>query len=533
MEPTMPFYQKIARYLFGIILTLMACTSTHSITPTIAPTSPTSSAVPVPTVTPRSPATSIFQDCPVQEQEKALRPNQAVQWQQLGLSACYQLELSLDETSQTQSGHETLTYTNSTGNTLDYLVFRIYPNAQLNYNGKLTIQTASIDGQAARYETFLDDQTGLRVLLNSPLQPEKTIRVDLSFSIVLPEDMGARTAYGIFNRSSKGPVLTLANWFPILAVWQDGQWQASRVLFAGDAVTSASALFRVAITAPTRTKVVTTGTQIKETSQNYQSRQVFVSGPARDFMVVASPAFETQTTPHNGVSITQWGLPTTRPGWDYALNYATTSIDFFDANYGAYPFNEYDIIADPLQNASGVEYPGLILISANAYQAQQSQGFLQVVIAHETAHQWWYSVIGNDVLKNPWQDEGLTTFSTLAYLQKYAQPIYQQFLVDYSGRVSETEKEMGGLPIASPLSAFQNKPSAYSPIVYQKSALFFNALRQKIGDEAFQKALKSYYEKNRFQLISPQALLDSFSTACGCDLSELYQKWGAEKPASP
>ncbi len=198
----------------------------------------------------RRPAGSIFDDCPVQEQEKAIRSNQAIQWQALGLSQCYQLELTLDENSQTQTGHETLTYTNSTENSLADLVFRTYPNAQTNYNGKLTIQTAFVDGQAAQYETLLEDQTGLRVRLNTPLQPGKTIRVDLSFSLMLPVDMGARSAYGIFNRSSTGPVLTLANWFPILAVWQDGQWQTSPVLFAGDAVTSASALFRVTITAP-------------------------------------------------------------------------------------------------------------------------------------------------------------------------------------------------------------------------------------------------------------------------------------------
>jgi aminopeptidase N len=60
--------------------------------------------------------------------------------------------------------------------------------------------------------------------------------------------------------------------------------------------------------------------------------------------------------------------------------------------------------------------------------------------------------------------------------------------------------------------------------------LFFNALRLQIGDEAFQRALQQYYLQNRFQLVPPQTLLTSFSDACGCDLSQLYQIWGVVLP---
>ena len=81
-----------------------------------------SPADPPPTVSADTTTSSIFRACPVQEQEKAIRPNQVINWEQLGLSAGYQMELNLDVTRPTQFGPESHTYANFTGNVLDDIV---------------------------------------------------------------------------------------------------------------------------------------------------------------------------------------------------------------------------------------------------------------------------------------------------------------------------------------------------------------------------------------------------------------------------
>jgi aminopeptidase N len=40
---------------------------------------------------------------------------------------------------------------------------------------------------------------------------------------------------------------------------------------------------------------------------------------------------------------------------------------------------------------------------------------LEVTVAHEVAHQWWYSLVGNDVQTESWLDEALASYSQIVY----------------------------------------------------------------------------------------------------------------------
>jgi len=73
---------------------------------------------------------------------------------------------------------------------------------------------------------------------------------------------------------------------------------------------------------------------------------------------------------------------------------------------------------------------------------------------------------------------------------------------------------------------FTDNPKAYATVVYQKGYLFLEELRSQIGERAFDSALQNYYENNLYRLAPPAALLDSFETACQCELDELYNEWG-------
>ena len=155
-------------------------------------------------------------------------------------------------------------------------------------------------------------------------------------------------------------------------------------------------------------------------------------------------------------------------------------------------------------------------------------GFFDVVISHEVAHQWWYAVVGNDVIENPWQDEALTTFSSLLYQQEYLPDDYRRTLNLYQEREAELERSLTESEVGQPVEAFLDDPWAYSPVVYIKGALFFVELRQEIGDKAFFAALRAYYADHVYNLAEPQALLQAFETACNCQLDDTYQEWGVD-----
>lgn len=468
--------------------------------------------------------------CDVAAQTQAMRSSLAPDWEGLDLEACYRLQLEIPALPDKYSGAAQVTFVNITGEELNELVFRTYPNASRIYGGSLSITQALVDGIQVQPEVFLEDRTAVSLSLPEPLTAGETLEVELKFTGQVPENFGGSSRlYGVFNYSSGDQVLTLANWFPILAPWREGSWQAEPVVGIGDAVVSQAALYLVEVTVQEGWQLVGTGSRIDTGGSDSSNTTTFASGPVRDFFLAASPSFVLRTQQVDGVQINHWGLPDGEPRWDESLQATADSLTVFAERFGPYPYAELDIAEASLQLASGVEYPGVFLIGSQLYNPAPEEPFLLgIIVSHETAHQWWYGVVGNDVLTHPWQDEALATFSSLVYQQAYQPRYYQGTLNFYTERVADLEANQNDTAVDQPVENFADKPADYSPVVYTKGALFFAELRDQIGEEVFFNALQSYYLENMFRLASPQALLKAFETSCDCELDAFYVEWGVD-----
>ena len=459
-----------------------------------------------------------------------MRPDQIPDWETLDLAACYRLKLKIASKPNEYSGVAQVTFTNTTGVALDEVVFRTYPNADRIFGGSLTISEAQVGGLPVQPQVYLEDRTAVRLILPQLLSQEETIEIELGFSGQLPQDFGGSARlYGVFNYTTSEQVLTLANWFPILAPWINGGWQVEPVVGIGDAVVSEAALYLVEVTAPDSWQVIATGSQIDSSRAEGLTTTTFASGPARDFFISASPSFVLRSQELNGVRINHWGLPAGEERWEEVLQATVDSLSVYDELYGLYPYAELDVADAPLRLASGVEYPGVFLIGSQMYIPNVAEPYLLgIVVSHEAAHQWWYGVVGNDVLTHPWQDEALATYSSLLYQQVHQPLVYKGTLVFYESRVDNLEDAEVDTDVDQSVAAFTDEPSAYSLVVYLKGALFFVELQELIGDEAFFDALQAYYRENMYDLVAPQTLLDAFEAACGCELDSFYEEWGVD-----
>lgn len=497
-----------------------------SATPSVTPLpSPTPTFAPIDEVKTSSP--EALAACNLEIQALAMLPDQLPDWNSLGIDTCYDLRFELNE-GGTYTGSARITYTNLFSQALDDVVLRLYPNAPVIFGGQLTLLEARAGDLILAPEAILPDGSAVRLPLTRPLAPGETLTLELAFSGILPLDSPGEDTYGVFNLNSGGPIAMLANSYPLVAVREGGHWRADPVLPEGDPVISKIALYLAEIRVPENWKVAATGITLDHTRDGNQEVFQLVGGPVREFVWVASPAFEERNELIRDTFLQHWALPETEPGWDEAIRVAEDSLQIFSDSFGVYPYAELDVVALPLKNASGVEYPGLILIRDRLYTTTETPRLLSTVVAHEVAHQWWYALVGNDALRSPWQDEGLATFSAQLYQSQFNPTMYEGTRAFYENRVEEIEAQSGKLPIAQPVSAFSGIPSAYAVIVYQKSALFFEALRAQIGKEAFIRALQEYFSANRYQIAAPGELLQSFESACGCDLDSVYAEWGAQ-----
>jgi hypothetical protein len=461
-----------------------------------------------------------------------MRLDQIPAWDDLGLDACYEISLDLQPEEGSYTGRSRLTYTNLTGEALADLVFRTYPNAPVIYGGQLAVTESRVDGAVVASEVFLSDRTGLRLLLPTPLAPGETVVVELAFSGRAPLDFGdLPDVYGVFNYAREAQVLTLANSYPILAEREGGSWQAEPVFGVGDAVVSQTALYRVEVTAPLEWELITTGVRTQPAGETERgSAATFVTGPAREFTLIASPSFERIEAQVDGIVVRHWGLPSGESRWEDALTATVDAVGLFNARFGPYPYAELDVASVPLINAAGVEYPGLYLVITNLYEPDpQSPFLLGIVASHEVAHQWWYAVVGNDVIEHPWQDEALAVFSSLLYQEVHQPRFYEGTLQFYQAQVSALDGGSGESDVGLPVTAFAGRPQDYSQVVYDKGGVFLVALRERMGDGPFFQALQTYYREYRFSVASPDALLGTFEEACDCSLDAFFAQWGVDR----
>ena len=60
-----------------------------------------------------------------------------------------------------------------------------------------------------------------------------------------------------------------------------------------------------------------------------------------------------------------------------------------------------------------IEYPGIVVIARNLYQDPRESEFFEFATVHEVSHQWWYGMVGDDQVNQPWVDESLAQYSSL------------------------------------------------------------------------------------------------------------------------
>jgi aminopeptidase N len=176
-----------------------------------------------------------------------------------------------------------------------------------------------------------------------------------------------------------------------------------------------ASLYDVTLTAPDGLIVVATGTSISEVDNgDGTTTRRLVGGPMRDFNIVASGGYQSASKQVGDVSVNSYFSAEDAAGGTQALDWAATALQTFERKFGPYPYRELDIAATST-SAGGIEYPGMVVIAGRLFDDMSSRAFFEAATVHEVAHQWWYDVVGNDQVNQPWLDEGLAQYSTYLY----------------------------------------------------------------------------------------------------------------------
>jgi hypothetical protein len=423
-----------------------------------------------------------------------------------------------------------LHYVNDTGKPLSTIYFRLYPNTDEYGPGSMSIESA-VSGSTTLSVRLSVQDTVATVTLPAMAAAGDAADLELGFTTTIPTNPVG--TYGMFELDQRSGTYALAHWLPLLAGFDSEiGWELDPPSRIGDPVFTNTALFDVQLTAPSAFTFVTTGSQIaSDDAGNGLTRHHYLSGPVRDFVMAADDDFRVVSKKVGGTTVNSYFNPDSGDGGQAVLTAGAQALETYGKLFGTYPYQEMDLVQVSLGNgAGGVEFPQMVFIGSSYYDVSQASQlvprFLEFVVAHEVAHQWWYALVGDNQYLHAFMDEAMANYSTIVYFgERYGadaaeEQINYNLKAQYFNELFNDRDEI----VDQPTDGFPSSRS-YGATVYGKGALAFGAIRAEIGDDAFFAALQSYLRDEEFAVATPDELKAELETASGENLDALWRHW--------
>jgi hypothetical protein len=242
-------------------------------------------------------------------------------------------------------------FTNFTGESLDAIVFRLFPNADYYYEGYLAITTAKVDGKPVT-PVYRAEKTVMILPIDGTLAPGEQVTVDLNFRTMVPTD--STGTFGVFSYRTESNIWTLADWYPIVAGWDpDRGWRDDPPTPAGDPTFADAALYELALTLPDSYQVIGSGESTVMTTGNGLQTVEISTGPARDLTLVIAPNYVPLSTTVNGAVISVWADPDpdSQDAAQWILDFSSGALAAYDRLFGPYLYTELDLAPAPIQQS--------------------------------------------------------------------------------------------------------------------------------------------------------------------------------------
>ena len=388
----------------------------------------------------------------------------------------YEIWVNLDPVNKMLQGRETISWTNTSRDTIPDFWFHLYWNAFKNeksalmeearqdepsgtFHGDTAVQdggwgwidmqklgladgtdlTAAMQFMTPDEPLHADDQTVMRVKLPKPLLPGETLKLALTFKARVPKTIRRSGYYqnGYF----------IGQWFPKPGVYQEGKGWNCHQYHLNSEFFADFARFLVHITVPREYVLGASGKEVglQIDPRRRTATHTFQQDRIHDFAWTADPDYikiERNFVAEREVSAAEYREiagtlrlpleqvklgnvrmillinPEHRDQAERHFKALRTAIKYYGLWYGAYPYETITMVDPPFRTGSGgMEYPTLFTAGTQVLPSPQTND-PEMVIIHEFGHGYWYGLSASNEFEEAWLDEGINTYSTGKVLAK-------------------------------------------------------------------------------------------------------------------
>ena len=381
-------------------------------------------------------------------------------------------------------------------------------NAAEEPGGKgMHVSSVTMDSAAVPY-THVDD--ALQIQLPSPPAVEQRSRVIVRYSGTPASGLAIKkNRYGDRTFFSDNWPNKARQWLPTI----DHPYDKATSEFI--------------VTAPSHYQVVSNGLRVEVTDLTGERRRthwrnsvpiapwLFTLGVAR-FAVQRVDAFE-------GKPIETWVYAQDRDAGFADFATPTRSVLAFFSDYVG-PF-AYEKLANVQSStvSGGMEAASAIMYGENSVTDTPSVRWRNVVI-HEIAHQWFGNAVTEADWDDVWLSEGFATYFTQLYIEHaYGRDEFVRGMLSSRQTVATFAATHPDYTIVHRnLSRMEDVTSSHT---YQKGSWTLHMLRGVIGDEAFQRGIRSYYRQHFNANATTADFRRAMEDASGRDLGWFFDEW--------
>lgn len=493
----------------------------------------------------------------------------------------YTIDVRLNDRRHALSANISIEYLNNSPDTLRELWFHLWPNGYRDCTTALCKQKLE-SGSTALYFSepeergyidSLDFTTNGRKLdwkydarhkdiclitLAAPLPPGQRTTIATPFYVKIPDAKFSRLGHA-------GQAYAITQWYPKPAVYDRYGWHPMPYLDQGEFYSEYGS-FDVTITLPSNYVVAATGelqtlSEIEALNSRAQAERYasedspfpesstttktirYLQDSIHDFAWFADKRFQVSKgeviLPKSGRKVTTWTMYSGKdqPVWKESIRYLNQAVLFYSEKVGEYPYAHCTAVAGPLSAGGGMEYPMVTIIG------RMSNPFdVDVVIAHEVGHNWFYGILGSNEREHPWMDEGLNSSLESRYVlhhypvEKYGNvnQLSNQLPAPKLLRLNRFNYEESNLftyqiaasihtdqPIELPSDQYSDLN--YGIIVYTKTAVAMNYLRSYLGETLYDRCMHTYFDEWKFRHPYPADLKEVFSRVSGKNLDWFFE----------